>query len=186
MAGSNLRVGLCGIGLEAYWPQFEGLEDRLQVTCARSAKSWSRPARWWNSWVWSTPRRKAAKPATLPPRRCRPAGHLRHHLRSLQHRCCPWCSAPTCRSSSSTCSPTAAIDYQAFNRLPNRTAMTGEWLAYCSACPVPEIANVLRRAGIRVPPGHRRARGRRQPGPRSRNGSRPPASKRRSPTTDSA
>jgi L-arabinose isomerase len=26
--------------------------------------------------------------------------------------------------------------------------MTGEWLAYCSACPVPEIANVLSRAGI--------------------------------------
>jgi hypothetical protein len=25
----------------------------------------------------------------------------------------------------------------------DRTAMTGEWLAYCNACPVPEIANVL-------------------------------------------
>jgi len=44
--------------------------------------------------------------------------------------------------------PTAAIDYDQFNRLPNRTAMTGEWLAYCSACPVPEIANVFVRAEI--------------------------------------
>jgi L-arabinose isomerase len=44
--------------------------------------------------------------------------------------------------------PEAAIDYEAFNRLPNRTAMTAEWLAFCSACPVPEIANVLSRAGI--------------------------------------
>ena len=26
--------------------------------------------------------------------------------------------------------------------------MTGEWLAYCAACPVPEIANVFSRAGI--------------------------------------
>ena len=26
--------------------------------------------------------------------------------------------------------------------------MTGEWLAHCSACPVPEIANVFNRAGI--------------------------------------
>ena len=26
--------------------------------------------------------------------------------------------------------------------------MTGEWLAFCSACPVPEIANVFRRCGI--------------------------------------
>jgi L-arabinose isomerase len=27
--------------------------------------------------------------------------------------------------------------------------MTGEWLAYCSACPVPEIANVFARTGVR-------------------------------------
>jgi L-arabinose isomerase len=44
--------------------------------------------------------------------------------------------------------PEGAIDYDAFNRLPDRTAMTGEWLAYCSACSVPEIANVMKRAGI--------------------------------------
>ena len=30
----------------------------------------------------------------------------------------------------------------------DRTAMTGEWLAHCRACPVPEIANVFRRARI--------------------------------------
>lgn len=45
--------------------------------------------------------------------------------------------------------PAAAIDYAAFNRIGDRTAMTGDWLAYCGACPVPEIANVLKRAGVR-------------------------------------
>jgi L-arabinose isomerase len=45
-------------------------------------------------------------------------------------------------------SPEAAIDYAAFNSLADRTKMTGEWLAYCSACPVPEIANVFKRTGI--------------------------------------
>jgi L-arabinose isomerase len=44
--------------------------------------------------------------------------------------------------------PAAAIDYEAFNAMGDRARMTGEWLAYCSACPVPEIANVLRRSGI--------------------------------------
>jgi L-arabinose isomerase len=44
--------------------------------------------------------------------------------------------------------PAPAIDYPSFNRLSDRTAMTGEWLAFCSACPVPEIANVFRRAGV--------------------------------------
>jgi L-arabinose isomerase len=44
--------------------------------------------------------------------------------------------------------PEAAINYATFNKMGDRTAMTGEWLAFCSACPVPEIANVFRRSGI--------------------------------------
>jgi L-arabinose isomerase len=44
--------------------------------------------------------------------------------------------------------PDAAIDYAAFNQLNDRTAMTGSWLEYCSACPAPEIANLMRRAKI--------------------------------------
>ncbi len=39
--------------------------------------------------------------------------------------------------------PEPAIDYAAFNAMGDRTRMTGEWLAHCSACPVPEIANVF-------------------------------------------
>jgi L-arabinose isomerase len=46
-------------------------------------------------------------------------------------------------------SPEAAIDYASFNAMTDRTKMTGEWLAYCSACPVPEIANVFNRAGVK-------------------------------------
>ena len=44
--------------------------------------------------------------------------------------------------------PTRAIDYNWFNSLPDREVMTGEWLANCQACPVPEIASVFIRAGI--------------------------------------
>ena len=44
--------------------------------------------------------------------------------------------------------PEAAIDYAAFNRLKDRTEMTGEWLAFCTACPAPEIANLFARTGI--------------------------------------
>ncbi|TFD04005.1 arabinose isomerase [Cryobacterium sinapicolor] len=36
--------------------------------------------------------------------------------------------------------PTEAMDHSAFD--------TGQWLAYCGQCPVPEVANVFRRAGI--------------------------------------
>jgi L-arabinose isomerase len=45
-------------------------------------------------------------------------------------------------------SPAASIDYNHFNSLQSRTAMTGEWLANCSACVVPELANVFVRIGI--------------------------------------
>jgi len=45
-------------------------------------------------------------------------------------------------------SPGAAIDYAKLNHMGDRTKMTGEWLAFCSACPVPEIANVFERTGI--------------------------------------
>jgi L-arabinose isomerase len=44
--------------------------------------------------------------------------------------------------------PAARIDYATFNRMGDRTRMTGEWLAFCQACPVPEIANVFHRARI--------------------------------------
>jgi hypothetical protein len=45
-------------------------------------------------------------------------------------------------------SPQAAIDYAAFNSMTDRAQMTGEWLAHCQACSVPEISNVFRRCGI--------------------------------------
>jgi L-arabinose isomerase len=45
-------------------------------------------------------------------------------------------------------SPSAAIDYDWFNGLGDRTKMTGEWLPHCQSCPVPEIANVFNRCRI--------------------------------------
>jgi hypothetical protein len=36
--GDGLTIGLFGIGLDAYWPQFAGLEDRLKGYIARVAE----------------------------------------------------------------------------------------------------------------------------------------------------
>ena len=38
-----LRVGLFGIGLEAYWPQFEGLKPRLEGYLSQVADKIARP-----------------------------------------------------------------------------------------------------------------------------------------------
>ncbi len=148
MTNSTLRVGLCGIGLEAYWAQFEGLRPRLEgyvrAVCERVAKS-------------------GAVVEQLgmvdTPQRGRDAGHACRRgdvdllviyvtTYALSSTVLPMVQRANVPVLVLNLQPRAAIDYRAFNQLPNRTAMTGEWLAYCSACPVPEIANVLSRAGI--------------------------------------
>ena len=45
--------------------------------------------------------------------------------------------------------PTPAINYDMLNSLPDKRAMTGEWLANCQACSIPEFSSVLNRAGIK-------------------------------------
>lgn len=44
--------------------------------------------------------------------------------------------------------PVLVIDLQPTERMDHQTFDTGDWLAYCGQCPVPEVGNVFRRAGI--------------------------------------
>jgi L-arabinose isomerase len=39
----SLRLGLFGIGLDAYWPQFAGLKERLEAYVARVAAKLAQP-----------------------------------------------------------------------------------------------------------------------------------------------
>jgi L-arabinose isomerase len=34
----NLKIGLFGIGLDAYWPQFKGLKERLEGYIEKTAQ----------------------------------------------------------------------------------------------------------------------------------------------------
>ncbi len=148
MAGTDLRVGLCGIGLDAYWPQFEGLHARLEGYVRQVGERLEKAG-------------AAVEHLGMvdTPQRGRAAGHACRRADvdllviyvttyALSSTVLPMVQRAQVPVLVLNLQPEAAIDYEAFNRLPNRTAMTGEWLAYCSACPVPEIANVLSRAGI--------------------------------------
>ena len=44
--------------------------------------------------------------------------------------------------------PVLVIDLQPTEKMDHANFGTGEWLAYCGQCPVPEVGNVFRRAGI--------------------------------------
>ena len=143
-----LRAGLCGIGLEAYWPQFEGLKSRLENYIATIASRLERPG---------------VQIVNLglidSPQRAQSAGHQSRRedidilflyvtTYALSNTVLPLVQRAGVPVIVLNLQPEAAIDYAAFNQLSDRTSMTGEWLAYCAACPVPEIANVLTRAGI--------------------------------------
>lgn len=45
--------------------------------------------------------------------------------------------------------PEKVIDFKYVNKIGNRGKMTGEWLAYCQACSLPEFASVFNRSGIK-------------------------------------
>ncbi|MDE3202170.1 MAG: arabinose isomerase [Acidobacteriota bacterium] len=143
-----LRVGLCGIGLEAYWPQFAGLEARLKGYVAEVAEKLKRPGvEVVNLGLIDAPQRslaagRAARRADID------MLFLYVTTYALSNTVLPLVQRSGVPVVILNLQPKSAIDYAAFNKLTDRTAMTGEWLAYCSACPVPEIANVLQRARI--------------------------------------
>jgi L-arabinose isomerase len=144
-----LRVGLFGIGLDAYWPQFPGLKERLEQNVEVLEQKLQRPGvEIVNLGLIDSPGRAIT------------AGHqfrredvdllfLYVTTYALSSTVLPIVQRAHVPVVVLNLSPAPAIDYEWFNGLKDRTRMTAEWLAFCSACPVPEIANVFRRAGIR-------------------------------------
>ena len=144
----SLKVGLFGIGLAAYWEQFEGLEQRLsQYVNVVEEKLTNFKAEVVNLGLIDTPE-KALQ-----------AGHdfrqadvdlifLYVTTYALSSTVLPVVKRAKVPVIVLNLAPEVAIDYEWFNNLGDRTRMTGEWLAFCSACPVPEIANVFKRSNI--------------------------------------
>ena len=145
---NQLKVGLFSIGLDTYWPQFPGLRETLDQFSARLAQKLESPsARVINLGMIDT----AEKSLT--------AGHefrqadvdlifLYVATYALSSTVLPAVRRARVPVIVLNLSPAPAIDYDRFNRLGDRTKMTGEWLTYCQACPVPEIANVFNRCRI--------------------------------------
>ncbi len=145
---SSLRVGLCGIGLEVYWSQFAGLEMRLKGYIARLASKLERPG----IEVISLGLIDTASRAREAGHRCRREDidvlFLYVTTYALSDTVLPLVTRAGVPVIVLNLQPDAAIEYDSFNRLNDRTKMTGEWLAFCSACPTPEIANLFSRAQI--------------------------------------
>src|SRR5271170_2121556 len=145
---NTFTVGLFGIGLDAYWTQFEGLKERLSGYVEKIAQRLRRTGvNVVNLGLVDSPEKAAA------------AGHefrradvdlifLYVTTYALSSTVLPAVRRAKVPVIILNLSPAPAIDYDKFNCMGDRTRMTGEWLAYCQACPVPEIANVFNRCRI--------------------------------------
>lgn len=144
-----LRIGLFGIGLDTYWPQFEGLEKRLTkyLDSVENKLKASHPEVINAGLVDNID--KAFATGRLFKQEDVGIIFLYVSTYALSSTVLPVVQKAQVPVIILNLSPEAAIDYSAFNQLKDRRQMTGEWLAYCSACPVPEIANVFKRSGIR-------------------------------------
>ena len=147
-SNDDIRVGLFGIGLDTYWPQFEGLRERLVTYTEVVAQRLGRPGvQVVNLGLVDTPE-KALEAGHAFRRADVDVIFLYVTTYALSSTVLPVVRRAKVPVIILNLSPKAAIDYESFNQLNDRTKMTGEWLAYCQACPVPEIANVFRRAHI--------------------------------------
>lgn len=146
---SGLKIGLFGIGLEAYWDQFAGLKPRLEgyLQTIHDRLAGLHPGIINAGLVDSVDKAFAA--GSLFRRSEVDLIFLYVSTYALSSTVLPVVQRAKAPVILLNLAPDASIDYESFNSMTDRTGMTGEWLAFCQACPVPEIANVFRRAGIR-------------------------------------
>ena len=148
MTQPPVRVGLFGIGLDTYWSQFAGLKERLLGYQARIAQQLSTSgATVVDCGLVDTPDAARSTGDNLAAADV-DVVFLYISTYALSSTVLPAVQRAGKPVVVLNLQPTAALDYAAFNQLGDRGAMTGDWLANCQACSVPEIACVCRRAGI--------------------------------------
>src|SRR5215210_1961234 len=138
--GPRARVGVFGIGLDTYWPQFAGLRDRIEGYQRRVEER----VRELGGEVVSAGLVDSAQAA-------RDAGD-RFAAAQVD---LVLCHAVTYATSSTVLPviqaakvPALLLGLQPASTLDYGSVDTGEWLANCAACCVPEIAGALTRARI--------------------------------------
>lgn len=134
------KIGLYTMGLKAYWNQFAGLRERMLEYgnfIAKKIEAMGAEVYFYGLADCETEGRKCGeyfneKGVTLV------FAHAGTYVTSASvlpvHQIC---KAPAVILN---LQPTAQINYQ--------QTSTGEWLAHCGACPVPELSNAFCRAGI--------------------------------------
>ncbi|HET6944959.1 MAG TPA: hypothetical protein VFI01_06405, partial [Gaiellaceae bacterium] len=138
--GARPRVGVFGIGLAAYWPQFDGLRERLEGYQQRiEARLGEMGAEVASAGLVDTPHgARSAGEALAAARVDLVMVYAATYATSSQ--VLPVVQAVDAPVVVLNLQPTRTLDYEAMT--------TAEWLANCAACCVPEIAGAFTRARI--------------------------------------
>jgi len=133
-------IGLVAGGLGTYWPQFPDLLPRLRA----SAEVVSRKLRGFDAEVVDAGFVSDAEEGSVAADRLRAADCdlvicflTTYMTSSMVAPIARRCQAPVLFLN---LQPTESMDHAAFD--------TGQWLAYCGACPLPEMANLFERLGV--------------------------------------
>lgn len=148
MGNEKINVGLIGVGLNTYWKQFEGLYERLCNYQSKIAGHLHRPdIQIIDAGILDCPE-KAKEKAEILSHESISLLFVYISTYALSSTLLPLVRRLKVPVVLLNIQPASHIDYEYINALEDRNKMTGEWLANCQACSVPELANVLNRADI--------------------------------------
>jgi L-arabinose isomerase len=146
--GNNFNIGLVGVGLDTYWEQFDGLKERLIGYQNKvSEKMVSMDVDVINVPMIDS-QQKAHEAVKLLLDKKIDMLFIFISTYALSSTILPvvqQCKVPIVLLN---IQPEAVIDFKYINGLGDRGKMTGEWLAFCQACSLPEFASVFNRAKI--------------------------------------
>ncbi|MEV8405710.1 L-fucose/L-arabinose isomerase family protein [Streptomyces niveus] len=134
------RIGLVSGGLGAYWPQFPNLLPQLK----RSAQRVTERLALFEAEVVDVGFISDAEEGAAAAEKLRAAdcdlivGFLTTYMTATM-------LVPVAQRSGA---PVLLINLQPTEAMDHATFGTGEWLAYCGACPLPEMANAFERVGV--------------------------------------
>ena len=145
----SIKAGLLGVGLNTYWNQFEGLRERLEEYQNEIGRRMGMSdVKVINVSIVDSQESVGMAVETL----------LKNRIDVLFVYVSTYALSSTILPVVQECrvpvlllniQPSAAIDVKFVNGLDDRGRMTGEWLAYCQACSIPEFASVFNRSGIK-------------------------------------
>jgi L-arabinose isomerase len=135
-----VRVGLVAGGLGAYWPQFPALLPQLRVSARRvSQRLAGLDCEVVDAGFISDAQEGAAAAEKLRTADCDLIiGFLTTYMTATM-------LVPVAQRAGA---PVLLLNLQPSEAMDHANFGTGEWLAYCGACPLPEMANAFRRCGI--------------------------------------